>query len=536
LQALLRLGGALLHRRPPTVDPAWPTAALALLFVPLAGYGAPASRAAVALALAVLAPRLPRALGGPRRPCAENLLGLALVLELVLDPLAPLSPGVQLSYGATAALVLVGSRAARRTRGTLPGFAPVAEVSRTGHRRWALGRALAGAAQRATAAALAASVVASLATLPTVWSTFGEFAPIGAVGTPVAFVPMAALVGLGWCYAVSPGGTWLDDGLALACEGAARAMLAVLEVLDGAPLSPCALPARDALLVGFFCALALTGLAARRARFAGTARRAAALVLAVLIAPWPGARPGGLEVTVLDVGDGLAVLATAPDGEALLLDAGSRDRIGVASGAVLPLLRTRDVGALTVALSHDHADHAGDLARVAGRHRVHRWIGAPSRTVRPPAGCRWIRPGTGVTAGSSPGARLEVRVLRAGPFEGNEGSLVLDLRWHGARPARVVLSGDAEGHGLAALLDGPLTAGPVDALLLPHHGSDSPHLGNLLDRLCPEEVWISASSPAPPALDEVLRRRIPALVTGRDGPIARTLGPGLRPRRLETKP
>ncbi|MEO0663857.1 MAG: ComEC/Rec2 family competence protein, partial [Planctomycetota bacterium] len=366
------------------------------------------SRAAVALALAVLAPRLPRALGGPRRPCAENLLGLALVLELLLDPLAPLSPGVQLSYGATAALVLVGSRAARQARGALPGFAPLREVSRAGHRRWALGRALAVAAQRAAAAALAASVVASLATLPIVWSTFGEFAPVGAVGTPVAFVPMAALVGLGWCYAVSPGGTWLESGLGLACEGAARAMLAVLEVLDGAPLSPCALPARSVLLVGLFCALALTGLSSAGARTARMARRAAALVLALLISPWPGVRPSSLEVTVLDVGDGLAVLAMAPDGEALLLDAGSRDRIGVASGAVLPLLRTRDVGALTVALSHDHADHAGDLARVAGRHRVACWVGAPSRSVRPPPGARWIRPRAGTAPGSAPGARFDV--------------------------------------------------------------------------------------------------------------------------------
>ena len=62
---------------------------------------------------------------------------------------------------------------------------------------------------------------------------------------------------------------------------------------------------------------------------------------------------------------------------------------------------------------------------------------------------------------------------------------------------------------------------------------DAPDQSVAQGRATPED---GSAGPAHERVYKVLRRRIPALVTGRDGPIARTLGPGLRPRRLETKP
>ena len=56
-------------------------------------------------------------------------------------------------------------------------------------------------------------------------------------------------------------------------------------------------------------------------------------------------------------------------------------------------------------------------------------------------------------------------------------------------------------------------------LLAPHHGSESVVAGALLDRLRPEEVWISASRAAP--LEAALRARgIPVRSTHRRGALS----------------
>jgi beta-lactamase superfamily II metal-dependent hydrolase len=81
----------------------------------------------------------------------------------------------------------------------------------------------------------------------------------------------------------------------------------------------------------------------------------------------------------------------------------------------------------------------------------------------------------------------------------------------------VLLSGDAEGRGLGALLG--LVRAPLRLLLAPHHGSETPLLGALLAAARPAEVWISTGQ-APPILPELERRALAARWTGRDGPVA----------------
>jgi beta-lactamase superfamily II metal-dependent hydrolase len=79
--------------------------------------------------------------------------------------------------------------------------------------------------------------------------------------------------------------------------------------------------------------------------------------------------------------------------------------------------------------------------------------------------------------------------------------------------------GDAEGSALARQRAAEGFRGPVDVLLLPHHGSDPEGLGALLERTAPREAWISASAPAP-VLAELQRRGIPVRETSEEGAIA----------------
>jgi competence protein ComEC len=350
---------------------------------------------------------------------------------------------------------------------------------------------------------LAASAAAVLATVPLTWTTFGELAPAGVVLTFLALPPFALLSLLAWLAALLP---W--SGLAPPAEIGARALYALLELGDALPGTPLLLPPRPALLLLAATALAFLGL--ERA----WARRAAALAWGLLLLPWSAA-PRGLELHLLDVGHGTAAVLRAPGLEALVFDAGSRDRRALASEALLPLLARWDVAGASVVLSHPDADHASGLARLSERLPIERWLGAePAQgRVRRPHGAPALDLGRGRLACDSPCRALSFSLLRGSSAPGNEGSRALEIVW---REERLVLLGDAEEDGLEGL---PLEGGRVRLLLAPHHGADAPALGPLLDRLAPAEVWISSSGD-PPIATELDRRGIEWRWTGRDGPVA----------------
>ena len=436
-------------------DPGVLLALLAVLFIPLAGYGAPATRAALALAFAAVGPALPGLRDAGRRPFGLNLLGVALAFEMAVDPRAVIRPGVQLSYLATSALIAAGPGAHRWAKACLPGGGSIARVGRTGRARPVSACVAAERLVAGLAGGIAASVVASLATLPVVWTNFGEWSPVGILATPLVFAPMVVLVGGGWLWLACPIEGAGDELLAWA----ARTMLEMLHAADHVPWSPMPLPERPLLLLG---AAAAAGLVACRHGCPHAGRRAArwsACLFAVALFPWSfrDERATTLEIHVAEVGDGTAIVVRAPGEPTVLFDAGSRNRVGVGQRAIAPLLRHLDVGRLVVALSHDHEDHARALPWLARRWPPEVWIGPIPRTSergrlgpRPAAGARHVTVERGALSIECGDGTLHVTAVRGEAARGNEGSLTVNVRWRGAR---VVLSGDAEGHGLASMLD-----------------------------------------------------------------------------------
>lgn len=487
------------------LPPALPRAALVLALVPLAGGGPPVTRAAVALALAALASEVrgPRDPGG-RRVDGRSLWALALILELASAPESVGRVGVQLSYAATLGLLLAAAPATRGLRAALPGGGRVAPVSRSGRRRPQLARVLASRTLDAALSGVAASWVATVATGPLVWHHFGELAPVGILVTPLAVLPLVVLLALGWVAILAPPlAPWV--GL----EAAADALIALVTWADALPGTPVVLPPRPLALLAVVAVGLLALAAGRGGRAASRATRAG---LGALLLPWT-LGPTGLEVVLLDVGHGTAVLARAPGAGAWLFDAGSRDRIGVARAAVAPVLRAWDVGRLSVVVSHGHQDHDGALPWITARWRPALEAGALDGALDLEAG-RLQLPTR---------CRLGVTLVRGRPGDGNEGSRCLELEWHGRR---LLLTGDAEQEGLAATLEAGLLQGPCDLLLLPHHGSSTPHLAALLEATDPREVWISAGV-VPDVAAELERRGLAWGCTARHGAARRMYGFGM---------
>lgn len=484
-------------------------ALLLLAYVPVAGGSPPVLRASLALAAGWIAP-------AGRRADSLSIWSLALVAELLRDPRAIWAPGVSLSYLATLGLLLGTGPLAQALRWRDP-EAPRGWRLRTkpgGGVAWLRALLLRGEALLRTG--IAASLAAGLATLPVIGSTFGELAPAGILATPL-LLPLFAVVLVGWWGAVLLPGP-LSGGAARGASWALELLVDALRWVDTLPGTPWLLPQRPGVLLGVVAGLALLSLRWRTGSLPG---RLAALGGALLLLPWSPA-PAGLEVHALDVGHGTCVVLRGPGLGGLVFDAGSRDRPYVAREALAPLLAHWEVARPVGVLSHDHRDHRNALEWLLERTPPRIWMGAlPARMrERLPHDCVRIdtEPG-GIALDLEDGPRLLLARGVAG--RGNEGSRWLRVVWRGRS---VLLGGDAEAEGLDAALGAGLLEGPVEVLLLPHHGSDTPWLGALLDSARPRRAWVSSGG-LPAVAAELDRRDLPWTWTGEEGGTALFLPP-----------
>ena len=420
-----------LWRRVPWLARRWPArlpASLAGLaagagYAALAGFSVPTRRALVMLAvgLAVLATGRGRS--------AAHALGLALLAVLLLDPRAVLDPGLWLSFGAVAVIVLAAAPRPRAAR--------VAALVRV---QWALGLALApltlAGFQQASVAGLAVNLVA----IP--WT--------GLLVVPPLLAGTLAL-GLGL-----PGGAALA-GLAAA---ALDTLWRLLEWAAGLPGAQWLAPAPPLWAVAPAVAGAVLALLPRA--LPGQALWPLFLLPLLAVRP-PRPPPGEAWITALDVGQGLAVVVRT-HAHALLYDTGGRvGQLDAGSAAVVPFLRQAGIRALdAVVVSHGDLDHRGGLDAVRAALPVRRLLtGVPTRLPE-------AEPCLAGTAWRWDGVRFEILHPRR-PRRGNDGSCVLRVAT-GATAA--LLPGDLEARGERALLRraaaGALRA---DLLLAPHHGS-----------------------------------------------------------------
>jgi competence protein ComEC len=431
----------------------------------LSGHGVPASRA---LVMALVGLAVWRA--GRRVPLWSAFL-LAAVLVVGARPLAVLTQGFWLSFGAVGVLLLAFS--ARHPR---PG--------------WVTGIVLAQA-------------VLGFALTPLLASLVGEVAT-GAAGANLVAVPVVSvlvvplvLAGVVAMPLAGPIADWAWFG-ADRLLTATFAWLALLESLPVAEVGPGAWSAGGALAAAW---LALRQLA-----------HPGAFVLLPLWCAWllPGVFPPGageLRVIALDVGQGSAVIVDTHR-HRLLYDTGARFGSGFDLGeaVVVPSLAATGPRRLDlVVVSHDDTDHAGGLGAVLAA------IGA--RTVIDQRTCHDWPPW------SWDGVAFEfLRGTGAHGGSDNHRSCVLAVEASGRR---VLLAGDIDRRaeaGLRRLLDVP-----VDVLLVPHHGSRTSSSPGFVRRTRPYFAWVSAGldnaygHPHPEVVARYLEVGARVCVTGTDG-------------------
>ena len=426
--ALWRRVPALALRAPARKAAAIGAILAALAYTLLAGYGVPAQRTFWMVAV------FAAALWAGRIATPWRTLALALALVVMLDPWAPLSPGLWLSFGAVLLIFYTGVGWSAGEPRRAPRLVEWARV------QWAITVGLAPASLLLFGQVSLAGPIANAAAIPLV----------SIVITPLALLAAALPV----------------DAL---LHGAAALVEWLLQFLEWCAALPAALWQQHAPPPALV-ALALAGAAWLLAP-RGVPWRMAGLVLMgpAFLGASPAPPAGEAWLTVFDVGQGLAVLARTSR-HALLYDAGpafADDDSG--ARVVVPALRGEGIAQLDLlVLSHEDNDHLGGALSVLESFEVaslasslppeHPLLGLAATAHRCTRGESWEWDGVQF-AFLHPGAG------RAGAKR-NDSSCV--LRIVAARHS-LLLTGDIERRAELQLLADPSVRS--DILVVPHHGS-----------------------------------------------------------------
>ena len=445
-----------------------------------------------------------------RPPQALNSLCAALIVILSFDPQAVFDLGFQLSFLATAGILLLAPRLLKGWRREGPG-GPA-------------GRVVAG---------LAITVAAQLATLPVTAVRFGLLTPF-APALNLVFVPWTAL-------ALGTSLLWVLVAVAaslpvvrIAAEPAGKVLLEFLDLLalpfarlahlpPGSWLAvPVSVESGGALTLALWLGLLLSG------------SRWVVYVLSLVLVCTPARPDPEPRLVMLDVGQGESLLLrNGRGGPVVLVDGGGSRQGNFAEAVLLQALAAEGVRRIDLAiLSHGDADHCQgllDLSRYlwverlwAARVEVREGCGR-ALAERLPGRVELVERGYVETVGAW---RLEVLHPAPEPVaDGNSASLVVRACAGGSC---VLLTGDIELAGERELLAWTRSQGSAlrsDVLKVAHHGSRTSTGAELLDAVTPRLALMSAGRrnayghPSPDVVTRIEARGAEVLRTDRNGRI-----------------
>lgn len=466
----------------------------ALVYGMLAGFQVPVRRACVMVALVLLWRMRFRHLG------AWWPLLLALIVVLLLEPLASLQAGFWLSFSAVAILVLVFG-------GRLGAWGWWRGLTRA---QWTMAIGLLPMMLILGLPVSSSGPLANLVAVPWVGLVVVPLALLGTLLLPVPVV---------------------GEGLLWLAGGALHLLFELLGVVAGwlpawlpsnLPLWAWLLAAAGALLFLLPAGVPL--------RLPGLA-----LLLPALLLPTQQLDDGRADVWVLDVGQGLAVLVRTRD-HSLLYDAGPRfGDFDTGERIVLPSLRAMSLKGLDLMLlSHADNDHVGGAAAIKAGMPVARVMSGEPQRLAKALGAEACESGR-----SWQWNDVTFRLWQwQRASSGNQRSCVLQVE---AGDERLLLTGDIDILAERALMqaDFPLAS---QWLLAPHHGSRTSSSRAFIDAVAPQHALITRGRhnafghPHPQVLERYRAAGVEVHDTALDGALHLRLGEHAAPHGLRREP
>ena len=427
---------------------------LAVSYAMLAGMTIPTQRALIMVVLGLYL------LAGKQYFSGYRVLALAMIVVLLIDPLAVMNVGFYLSFSAVFVILWLSKRvikAGKFSLLTLQGFLSLLMVP--------LGLLFFGEGSLI-------SPVANLIAIP--WVSF-IVVPLSMLSVLLSFVSESLAA-------------YLFQFLSLHLD----ALFAVLKFLANAPMATVESFHLPALLVA---ALLLSGLMMLLP--IGLSWRFAVCFMVLPIIYFQVEKPrgeGSFWLTVLDVGQGLAVVVET-ENHSLLYDTGNRvgKSFDIGEMVVVPYLKQRSLNTIdTLVISHDDADHMGGLASVLGSIEPKVFYGNRSKLID-------IKENKLCERGQNwqwDGIRFEF-IHPTLAWRGNDNNRSCVLKISTAEHS-VLLTGDIQRKAENYLLKRDKNTTDSDSLLradiilMPHHGSNSSSRSRFISAVNPK--WAIASA------------------------------------------
>ena len=462
-----------------------------------------------------------------QRGAPLNVLSVAGVLAVAVNPVSVVDGGFLLSFGATAGIILGVPHIMRVAR---------EHQSRGLARWWRL-------AVSASAGVMAATICAEIVLTPIAASLFSRVTFAGLV-LNLAAIPLMTAVQCGsmfllWSTLVHPAAA---DHAGTLVHYAATGLVDSSRLVSIAPWLARDVPPPAWWLCAAYYTLCVGWLVVPRGRRVVVAALASTGVLLVsgrapAASATPPAAPGVLRVVILDVGQGDATLVVLPNGTAMLIDAGgiAGTSFDIGGRVVVPALRALGVRRLhAFVVTHgdpDHIDGAAALLRALPVANV--WEGVP---VPPHAGLRTLVALAGergaIWRTLQPGdleqaAGVAIRILHPPSPDWerqrvrNDDSVVIEVRY---RDVSILLPGDI-GSDIERALVPQLALRPLVVLKAAHHGSATSSSEEFIDALAPAAVIFSSGRgnrfghPAPVVVERFTRRDVAMFNTASDGAV-----------------
>ncbi len=454
----------------------------------------------------------------------SNLLALAALLTLSINPAYLFQAGWQLSFLAVAVIFWVALPILRQLGiaapdGELRIYALTLQRRSTVDPLDALERQLEPAWEAGLrmvwgglASLLIVSVVVSIACAPLIAWWFHLVSPIGILlNVPLVPIITLAMLSAGATLPLSIAWNPLGQPMVWIYEQLISAAMFLVRWGESQPGAFVYVPSPPTwTLFAFYASLAFAAwtLVIQAPALLRRTSWALVAVFGVLIVALTFQAPGPerLAVDVLAVDHGLAVLIQGSDGRTILYDCGKMLDPGVGRRIIAPVLWSRGLTRIQeVILSHSDSDHYNGLPDLLERFTIEK-----------------VRISADFIQGDNPGATRLLETLRAQGVaiesisageqidlgggaiaevlhpasgwlpgaSGNDRSVVLDLSMEGRH---LLLTGDLDGSGLAEIL--ALPSRPFDAVLAPHHGGRSANPPWFYDWATPKVVTVSQARP-----------------------------------------
>jgi competence protein ComEC len=459
----------------------------ATVYAMLAGFSVPTQRALVMVAVVMFATIV------QRHTRASSLLAVALLLVLIIDPLAVMAAGFWLSFGAVAVIVYgMSGRLAMRSLWW-----------RWGRVQWLVAMGLFPALLLFFQQASIVAPVANLLAVP--WVS-------------VVTVPLT-LLGSIMLWILPAVGDWLLSFSTLSLDILWQWLVALAQWPQAAwrQMAP-PLWALPVAMIGLVWLLAPRGVPARWVGLVG---------LLPLLFVSPALIPAGeARFTLLDVGQGLAAVVQTQN-HVLVFDAGPRFSSGFNTGeaVVAPYLRSQGRRRIdTLVVSHGDNDHIGGVAGLRAELPVAQVLSSVPQRVDDASMCeagqRWQWDGVRFAV-LNPDSTIQV----TGGRKDNNRSCVLRVQ---AGEQRLLLTGDIERAAERELARAAEIG--ADVLVVPHHGSLTSSSPSFVAAVSPRLALFPVGYrnrygfPKPAVVQRYAERQVRMLDTAQHGAIEIQLG------------